>query len=88
MQRKRTVIYCRVDRGGNPGEQQRVWSIQREKLERYANVHRLKIVGYYQDTGYPGHDLKRPGLKQMLEDWKAGQFDSILVVDRNRMTYL
>ena len=62
MQGKRTAVYCRVDRGGNSEMRRDALEMQKRKLERYAAEKGLPISGYYEDDGFPGHDLNRPGL--------------------------
>lgn len=62
-----------------------VLSKQRSKLETFAREHELKITGCYEDAGYAGHDLTRPGLNRMLADWKEEKFDTVLVVKRTRL---
>lgn len=85
MKGKRVAVYCRVDRGSGPEEQKNVLAIQQERLERYAASHGLQIVGCYQDAGYSGHDLSRPGLNQMTADYKAGKFDAVLIAKHTRL---
>lgn len=85
MERKRVAIYCRVDRGGNPEMRQEALELQKRKLEHYAQKKGVQISGYYEDDGFPGHDLERPGLTQMMKDYQAGIFKQVLVVDRSRL---
>lgn len=85
MKSKRVAIYCRVDSGGDPEIQQQVLDLQKEKLERYARSHGLQIVGQYQDAGYSGHDMNRPGLARLMHDCGKGAFEQVLVVDRSRL---
>lgn len=85
MERKRVAIYCRVDRGGSPEIRQEVLELQKRRLELYAQKRRFQILGYYEDDGFPGHDLKRPGLIQMVKDYQAGMFQQVLVIDRSRL---
>lgn len=85
MERKRVAIYCRVDRGGSPEMRQEVLELQKRRLELYAQKRRFQILGYYEDDGFPGHDLTRPGLIQMVKDYQAGMFQQVLIVDRSRL---
>lgn len=85
MQEKRTAIYCRVDRGGSSEMRRDMLELQKRKLERYAAVKGLRISGYYEDDGFPGHDLNRPGLTRLLADYHAGVFERVLVVNRSRL---
>ena len=81
----KVLIYCRVDGGGNPDLRRDALEMQKQELERYAAKKRLQISGYYEDDGFPGHDLSRPGLTQLLKDYDAGLFQQVLVVNRNRL---
>ena len=85
VNKKKVAIYCRVDRGGTSEAQRDILEIQKERLERYAGSHELQIAGCYQDVGYPGHDLSRPGLNQMTADYKAGKFDAVLIAKHTRL---
>ena len=75
MQGKRTAVYCRVDRGGNSEMRRDALEMQKRKLEHYAAEKGLPISGYYEDDGFPGHDLNRPGLTRLLKDYHAGVFE-------------
>lgn len=85
METNRAALYCRVDGGGGREMYQRALSAQRGKLEAFAREHGLEPVRYYEDAGYSGSDLTRPGLNQMLVDWKEGKFDMVLVIKRTRL---
>ena len=85
MGNNHVALYCRVDGGGDCETYQRALSAQRGKLEAFAREQGLEPARYYEDAGYPGRDLTRPGLNQMLADWKEGKFDTVLVVKRTRL---
>lgn len=82
---KRTAIYCRVDSGGNSEMRRSVLEMQKQKLERYAAAKGFQISGYYEDDGFPGHDLNRPGLTRLLDDYHAGVFEQVLIVNHSRL---
>lgn len=81
----KAAIYCRVDGGGSLEMRRDALEMQKRELERYAVRKRIHVSGYYEDDGFPGYDLKRPGLTQMLKDYDAGLFEQILVVNRSRL---
>lgn len=85
MKDRRVALYCRVDGAADAQNNQQLLSMQRSALEACALEQGLQIAGCYEDAGYAGHDLTRPGLNQMLEDWKAGIFDAVLVASRTRL---
>lgn len=82
---KRTAIYCRVDRGGSPETRRDALKLQRQQLEQYAAIKGLQLSGCYEDNGFPGNDLTRPGLVQLMQDYDAGVFEQVLVVNYNRL---
>ena len=53
---------------------------QEHTLTEYCKSHNYVIVKIYRDEGISAKNVKnRPGLLQLLEDSKAGSFDTILV---------
>ena len=82
---ERTACYVRVS-----SEEQKLHGIsldaQRDKLKEYAEKHRLKIVGWYEDEGVSGRKLirKRPALQRMLNDAHAKKFDRIIFIKLDR----
>ena len=82
---KRTAIYCRVDCGKGPRARREALQAQRQRLERYARVKRFQISGYYEDDGFSGHDLDRPGITQMIKGHRAGAFEQVLVANYARL---
>ena len=85
MGNNRAALYCRVDGGGDRETYQWALSAQRGRLGAFAREHGLEPAQYYEDAGYSGSDLTRPGLNQMLVDWKEGKFDMVLVIKRTRL---
>lgn len=85
MRIRRVAIYVRVST-----EEQALkgFSIeaQKEALIEYCKKHNLKIVYIYADEGISGAKppLKRPGLKQLLDDVEAGKIDMILFTKLDR----
>ena len=81
----KAAIYCRVDQGGNAEMQHEALESQRIRLEEYALCHNIQITGYYEDCGYPGYLTDRPGLEQLIHDCLKGHFDTVLVLNHNRL---
>lgn len=85
MRIRRVAIYVRVST-----EEQALkgFSIeaQKEALIEYCKKHNMKIVYIYADEGISGAKppLKRPGLKQLLDDVEAGKIDMILFTKLDR----
>lgn len=85
MDTNKAAVYCRVDRGGSPETRKKALELQKRKLEHYAKKKGLQISGYYEDDGFPGHDLERPGLTRLAKDYRAGMFAQVLVIDQSRL---
>ena len=81
----KAAIYCRVDQGGNAETQCDALEAQRIRLEQYALHHNIQIAGYYEDRGYTGHLTKRPGLTRLINDCLEGQFNTVLIVNHDRL---
>lgn len=80
----KVAIYCRVDHGSVAYGQ---FAIERQKkqLERYARINGLRITGFYSDCGYSGNDFDRPGLQKLQRVWKAGKFEAVIVIKKDRL---
>lgn len=59
---------------------------QRDKLEQYANLFDLELVGIVEDAGASAKTLQRPGLQQALAALKAGEAEGLLVAKLDRLT--
>lgn len=80
----KVAIYCRVDHGSVAYGQFAIEQ-QKRQLERYAKNNGMRITGFYTDCGYSGSDLGRPGLAELQKAWKAGRFDAVIVVKKDRL---
>ncbi|MGD9579978.1 MAG: HDOD domain-containing protein [Vampirovibrionia bacterium] len=60
--------------------------IQREQIEKYCFEHELELLRFYSDT--PDKDNKdKPALKQLIRESRSNQFDRVLVLKFNRISY-
>ena len=85
MDKEKTAIYCRIDSCGSEEVAEQAIQIQRFKLEHYTKNKNLHVAGYYEDIGYPGNDLNRPGLQKLLSDYHNGKFKFVLVINVDRL---
>ena len=82
---ERVVCYIRVST-----QEQKLHGLsldaQRDTLSRYAKLHGLKIVDWYEDEGVSGRKLikRRPALQRMLHDAQADKFDRIIFIKLDR----
>jgi len=61
--------------------------VQREKLEAYAKVlSAVRQARTYTDDGYSGASLDRPGIRQLIEDVRAGRITHVVVVKLDRLS--
>lgn len=59
---------------------------QRAKIEAYASLYDLELVGVITDAGVSAKTLDRPGLQRALTMLKAGKADALIVVKLDRLT--
>ena len=63
---------------------------QREAIEAYVTSQRHEgwvcLPEHYDDGGFSGGTLERPGLQRLLEDIEAGKVDMILVYKVDRLS--
>jgi DNA invertase Pin-like site-specific DNA recombinase len=56
---------------------------QRERLLAYCTAHGWDVFGIYEDDGYSGRNIKRPGYQSLLKD--RANWDMILVAKMDRI---
>lgn len=83
--RKVVAIYCRVGSGGNADWRRTDLDAQKTFLKKFAHEQGYLISGYYEDDGFAGSDLRRPGLNKMVKDYSDGHYDSVLSVTYERL---
>lgn len=59
---------------------------QKAKLEAYALAMDLQLVGIIEDAGISAKNLRRPGLRQVLQMLDDGEADGVVVVKLDRLT--
>jgi site-specific DNA recombinase len=59
---------------------------QRAKLEGYAKLYDLELVGVIVDAGMSAKSLNRPGLKEALAMLKKGEAAGLLIAKLDRLT--
>jgi len=59
---------------------------QRAKLQAYANLYELDLVGIHVDAGLSGKSLDRPALQQALADLKSGKATGLLTMKLDRLS--
>lgn len=77
----RCAIYTRVSTNEQAKQEYSSLERQREVCEHYIEIHKedgWKPGGVYEDPGYSGKDLVRPGLQDLLEDIRQGKIDIVV----------
>lgn len=87
---KRCAVYCRVS--SDERLDQTFNSIDAQREAGAAFVASQKAEGWslvpdvYEDPGFSGGNMERPGLKRLLDDIKAGKVDIIVVYKIDRLS--
>jgi site-specific DNA recombinase len=82
---ERVALYLRVSSLEQRDRQ--TIEIQREALPKYCELHGLEVIETYADDGISGTIplRERPEGRRLLEDAKAGKFDTVLVYKYDRL---
>lgn len=59
---------------------------QRERIKAFAYAKGWSLEEIYEDPGYSGKNLKRPGIERLIQDAKKGLFDAVIVYKVDRLT--
>src|SRR5690349_14497146 len=88
--KKRCAIYTR--KSSEEGLEQEFNSLhaQREACDAYIKSQRhegwVALPAAYDDGGFSGANLDRPGLRRLLQDVRAGRVDAIVTYKVDRLT--
>lgn len=87
---KRCAIYTRKSNEAGLEQEFNSLDAQREACEAFvkSQTHEgwLLTDGHYDDGGYSGGSMQRPGLKALLGDIEAGKIDVVVVYKIDRLT--
>src|ERR1700733_621663 len=84
------AIYTR--KSSEEGLEQSFNSLEAQREACIAYIHSQKHEGWtalnnhYDDGGFSGGNMERPGLKRLLDDIKAGKLDTVVVYKVDRLT--
>jgi len=59
---------------------------QRAKLEAYAKLYDLELIGIIEDAGQSAKTMKRDGLQKVLAMLQSGKAEGLLIVKLDRLT--
>jgi len=81
---RQVVIYCRVDGPANESTPALIEK-QKRKLLDYAKSKKLLVKKCYEDAGYSGCDMQRPGLSNLIHNFNTENVNAVLVVNQSRL---
>ena len=81
----RVGIYCRLSKDDELQGESASISNQREMLTNYCKAQGFTIVDIFQDDGYTGLNMDRPGLKQALKAIEDKKINLLLTKDLSRL---
>jgi DNA invertase Pin-like site-specific DNA recombinase len=87
---KRCAVYCRVSSDERLDQSFNSIDAQRESGLSYVLSQRnegwVPVQDTYEDPGYSGGNMERPGLKRLMADIKAGKVDMVVVYKIDRLS--
>ena len=90
VQKKRVAIYTRKSVEEGLDMEFNSLDAQREAAEAYVMSQRANgwyaLPKHYDDAGFSGGNTKRPALKELLADCRAGMVDIVIVYKIDRLS--
>ena len=74
-------IYCRLSKDDDQQGESASIANQRELLSNYCKAQGWTIVEVFQDDGYTGLNMERPGLRRLLEAVEQGRINLVITKD-------
>ena len=88
--RKRCAVYCRVSSDERLDQSFNSIDAQREAGAAYVTSQKAEgwelIPEFYEDPGFSGGNMNRPGLKRLLADIEVGKIDIVVVYKIDRLS--
>ena len=90
IKHKRCAVYCRVSSDERLDQSFNSIDAQREAGIAYVASQKAEgwelVPDFYEDPGFSGGNMERPGLKRLLKDIKAGKIDIVVVYKIDRLS--
>lgn len=87
---KRCAVYCRVSSDERLDQSFNSIDAQREAGIAYVASQKTEgwelVSDFYEDPGFSGGNMERPGLKRLLKDIQAGKIDIVVVYKIDRLS--
>ena len=88
--RKRCAVYCRVSSDERLDQSFNSIDAQREAGIAYVVSQKTEgwelVPDFYEDPGFSGGNMERPGLKRLIKDIQAGKIDIVVVYKIDRLS--
>lgn len=81
----RAAVYCRLSKDDDQEMESASIANQRAMLQQYCAKNGWEVVAVYQDDGYTGLNMDRPGLKKMLHAIEKGIVNLVITKDLSRL---
>ena len=81
----RAAIYCRLSKDDDLETESASIANQRAMLQQFCEKSGWEVVAVYQDDGYTGLNMDRPGLKKMLHAIEKGIVNLVITKDLSRL---
>lgn len=78
-------IYCRLSKDDDLQGESASISNQRELLSSVCRAQHWNIAEIYQDDGFTGLNMDRPGLQKLLQDIERGKINLVITKDLSRL---
>lgn len=90
IKHKRCAVYCRVSSDERLDQSFNSIDAQREAGIAYVASQKAEgwelVPDFYEDPGFSGGNMERPGLKRLLKDIQAGKIDIVVVYKIDRLS--
>jgi site-specific DNA recombinase len=90
IKHKRCAVYCRVSSDERLDQSFNSIDAQREAGIAYVASQKAEgwelVPNFYEDPGFSGGNMERPGLKRLLKDIQAGKIDIVVVYKIDRLS--
>ncbi len=90
IKRKRCAIYCRVSSDERLDQSFNSIDAQREASIAYVTSQKAEgwelVQDFYEDPGFSGGNMNRPGLKRLINDIQLGKIDIVVVYKIDRLS--
>jgi len=81
----RAAVYCRLSKDDDLETESASISNQKAMLQQFCARNGWEVVATYQDDGFTGLNMDRPGLKKMLHAIEKGIVNLVVTKDLSRL---